>query len=89
MPTIRIDQEIYDYLNEKGKTADTFSDVLRRELGLDQKPTKGQIMRHMIPGLADDQRSHRSRRISASSWATAMVWTPVMFPASPLSWWSP
>lgn len=67
MPTIRIDQEIYDYLNEKGKTADTFSDVLRRELGLDQKPTKGQIMRHLITGLADDQRSHSVEAIRGAT----------------------
>lgn len=40
MPTIRIDQDIYDYLNERGKTVDTFNDVLRRELGVEPKPVQ-------------------------------------------------
>lgn len=35
MPNIRIDDEVYQYLNEQGKTEDTFNDVLRRLLGLE------------------------------------------------------
>jgi hypothetical protein len=34
---IRIDDEVYEYLNQRGHTEDTFNDVLRRELGLGQK----------------------------------------------------
>lgn len=35
MPNIRIDDEVYQHLNEQGKTEDTFNDVLRRLLGFD------------------------------------------------------
>jgi predicted CopG family antitoxin len=35
MPNIRIDEEVYQHLNEQGKTEDTFNDVLRRLLGFD------------------------------------------------------
>jgi hypothetical protein len=34
MPNIRVDEEVYGYLNERGNTEDTFNDVIRRELGL-------------------------------------------------------
>lgn len=37
VPMIRIDEEVYEYLNQRGHTEDTFNDVLRRELGLGQK----------------------------------------------------
>lgn len=33
MPTIWIDQELHDYLNDRGRTVDAFNDVLRRDLG--------------------------------------------------------
>ena len=35
MPNIRIDDEVYKYINDRGKTEDTFNDVLRREFGLE------------------------------------------------------
>ena len=47
MPTIEIDQDIYDHLNEQGRTEDTFSDVLRRKLALPLKP-----MSKRVPQLA-------------------------------------
>lgn len=33
MPTIWIDQEVHEYLNERGRTIDAFNDVIRREFG--------------------------------------------------------
>ncbi len=37
MPMIRVDDEVYQHLNDRGKTEDTFNDVLRRILGLEAK----------------------------------------------------
>lgn len=41
MPMIRVDEEIYEFLNQRGRTEDTFNDVLRRELGLGSKKRSG------------------------------------------------
>ena len=41
MPMIRVDDEVYQHLNERGNTEDTFNDVIRRELGLPpRKPSR-------------------------------------------------
>jgi hypothetical protein len=37
MPMIRVDDEVYEYLNQRGRTEDSFNDVIRRELGLSPK----------------------------------------------------
>jgi len=36
-PMVRIDHEVYEYLNQRGRTEDSFNDVIRRELGLPPK----------------------------------------------------
>jgi hypothetical protein len=40
-PMIRVDDEVYEQLNQRGRTEDSFNDVIRRELGL---PSKKQAM---------------------------------------------
>ena len=45
MPIIRVDDEVYKYLNDQGKTEDAFNDVLRRVLGFE--PRKKQL--HDLP----------------------------------------
>jgi hypothetical protein len=37
VPMIRVDDEVYEYLNQRGRTEDSFNDVVRRELGLSPK----------------------------------------------------
>lgn len=49
MPMIRVDSEIYELLNEKGRTEDTFNDVLRRELGLPSRKSGRQSQAHLSP----------------------------------------
>jgi hypothetical protein len=34
---IRVDDEVYEHLNQRGRTEDSFNDVIRRELGLPPK----------------------------------------------------
>ena len=36
-PMIRVDDEVYEHLNQRGRTEDSFNDVIRRELGLPAK----------------------------------------------------
>jgi len=38
--TIRIEDDVYEYLDKKGRTSENFSDVLRRLLGLDEQEEK-------------------------------------------------
>ena len=70
MPTIRIDQDIYDYLNERGKTADTFNDVLRRELGLSRKsPPKVPFYRNHTEEATDAKMRQFADRHLPPHWA--------------------
>lgn len=48
-PNIRIDQEVYDYLNARGNTEDSFNDVLRRELGLSEQSKRKAITINQEP----------------------------------------
>jgi len=44
MPTIRIDQDVWTFLQSKAKPfEDSPNDVLRRELGLDILPNQGEL----------------------------------------------
>ena len=49
-PMIRVDDEVYEYLNQRGRTEDSFNDVIRREL---QLSPKRQSARQNSPTLDD------------------------------------
>lgn len=47
-PMIRVDDEVYEYLNQQGRTEDSFNDVIRRELGLElRKPAAAKPLASM------------------------------------------
>lgn len=50
-PMIRVDDEVYEYLNQRGRTEDSFNDVIRRELGLSPKR---QAARQDPPASSDE-----------------------------------
>ncbi|MCH9020211.1 MAG: hypothetical protein IIA73_07595 [Proteobacteria bacterium] len=43
MPMIRIDDELYEFLNNQGRTEDAFNDVLRRLLGFERRKKRYQV----------------------------------------------
>lgn len=82
MPNIRIDDEVYMYLNNKGKVEDSFNDVLRRELGLDHKKVEYRFKtnmplhkedREMLTGIVDKHLPSHWRATSARQKETLMV----------------
>ena len=69
MPTIWIDQEVHEYLNERGRTIDAFNDVLRRELGF--RPLlskKRKILRQGMRNETDDRVASIVRRHLPPRW---------------------